>query len=194
MSTVRPGSQTALVVVDVQLGVIARAWDARRVVSNIVLALDRARQAGLAVIWVQHEGDDLPRDSAAWQLHLALLPLPGEARIYKRFQSSFEATELDQVLASADAAHIVLAGAATNWCIRATAYAALDRGYDLTLLKDAHTTEDIALGDGSVVRAADIVTDLNVTMTWLSYPGRKCGAATAAEADLARPGTVSARA
>lgn len=84
--------------------------------------------------------------------------------------------------------HVVLAGAATNWCIRATAYAALDRGYDLTLLKDAHTTASIDLDDGSKVEASGIVTDLNVTMTWLSYPDRKNGTAATEEVDFAIPG------
>ena len=188
MSTVRCGKQAVLVVVDVQVGVMAGAWDAPRVVHNIVLAIGRARRAGLPVVWVQHEGDDLARGSAAWQLHAGLVPLPGEARVYKRFQSSFEATDLEAVLSGAGATHIVLAGAASNWCIRATAYAALDRGYDLTLLKDAHTTEDIALDDGARIKAADIVADLNLTLRWIAYPGRSSCAASVADADALAPG------
>ena len=70
----------------------------------------------------------------------------------------------------------MIAGAATNWCVRATAYGALDRGYDLTLLADAHTTEAIPLPDGARVDAADIVREFNVVMTWISYPGRSSGA------------------
>jgi hypothetical protein len=67
----------------------------------------------------------------------------------------------------------LLAGAQTNWCIRATAYAALDRGYDLTLLKDAHTTESMDLGDGAKLEASSVVADLNIAMKWLRYPGRQ---------------------
>ena len=77
--------------------------------------------------------------------------------------------------------HIVLAGAATNWCIRATAYAALERGYDLTLIKDAHTTEPIDLGDGNSIAAASIITDLNIAMKYLSYPGRRNSIASSGE-------------
>ena len=58
----------------------------------------------------------------------------------------FEPTKLEEELALLGATHITLAGAMTNWCIRATAYGALERGYDLTLVKDAHTTANVDLG------------------------------------------------
>ena len=81
-----------------------------------------------------------------------------------------------------------MAGAATNWCIRATAYGALDRGYDLTLIKDAHTTGTMDLGDGVIVEASSVVHELNVAMTWLAYPGRTNGTASAEEVDFATAG------
>ena len=177
MSTVRPGNQPSLVVVDVQVGVMAESWEASRVIKNVVRAVERARESDVPVIWVQHESDELPRDSAAWQLVPELVPAEGEKRVRKRFPSSFEETDLEESLSRLDATHVVLAGAQTNWCIRATAYAALDRGYDLTLLKDAHTTASIDLENGSKVEASSIVTDLNVTMRWLTYPGRRNGIA-----------------
>lgn len=90
--------------------------------------------------------------------------------IDKRFNSAFEQTALEGDLARIGATHIVLAGAATNWCIRATAYGALERGYDLTLVKDAHTTGTIALEDGTRIDAANIVEELNIAMTWVTYP------------------------
>ena len=188
MSTVRPGKQAVLVVVDVQVGVMAEAWDAQRVIGNVARAVERARTSGVPVIWVQHEARDLPRDSASWQWVDALSPAPGETCIHKRFESSFEDTDLEAQLGRLGATHIVLAGASTNWCIRATAYAALDRGYDLTLLQDAHTTSHLDLGNGSRIEAAGIVAELNVVMSWLCYPGRTCGTCATAELDFAAPG------
>jgi hypothetical protein len=82
----------------------------------------------------------------------------------------------------------VLAGAATNWCIRATAYGALERGYDLTLVEDAHTTETMVLDNGARIEAARMVDELNIALTWLSYPGRSNGIAAAGEVDFASPG------
>jgi nicotinamidase-related amidase len=76
------------------------------------------------------------------------------------------------VLAGLGVTHLVLAGCATNWCIRATAYAALDRGYDLTLVEDAHTTDTVVLGEARRIEAVQIIDDLNMTMAWLEYPGR----------------------
>ena len=114
----------------------------------------------------------------------------GEALIHKHFNSSFEQTSLDDELAQLGATHIVLAGCATNWCIRATAYGALERGYDLTLVKDAHTTKTMDLGDGTLLAAQNLVQDLNITMTCLSYPGRKNGSAKADEVAFATPGGV----
>ena len=191
MSTVRPGNNSALVVVDVQVGVMANSWEAPRVVKNVARAVERAREGGVPVIWVQHESDELPRDSSSWQLVPELVPAAEDKRVYKRFPSSFEETKLEEGLDQLGTTHLVLAGAQTNWCIRATAYAALDRGYDLTLLKDAHTTESIDLGNGSKVEASSIITDLNIAMKWLSYPGRTNSAASAEEVDF--PSTVGKR-
>jgi nicotinamidase-related amidase len=86
--------------------------------------------------------------------------------------------------------HIVLAGAATNWCIRATAYSALERGYDITLLSDAHTTETMQLESGVTIDAADVVQELNIAMRWLAYPGRTNGVASAEQVNFALPGGV----
>ena len=141
MATVRGGNKIVLAVVDVQVGVMKDAWDAQRVIENIAVAVERARSAGVPVVWVQHSSQELPSGSAQWQWVPELVPAQGEVLVPKNYNSSFEKTSLDSELARFGATHIVLAGAATNWCIRATAYGALDRGYDLTLVKDAHTTD-----------------------------------------------------
>lgn len=190
MATVREGSKSVLMVVDVQVGVVGDAWEAPRVIGNVARAVERARAQGVPVIWVQHADEELAHGSPAWQWVPELVPADGETRIHKHFNSSFEQTTLDDELAKLGATHIALAGAATNWCIRATAYAALERGYDLTLIKDAHTTGTIALDDGTRIEAANVVCELNIAMTWLSYPGRANGTAKAEEIDFATAGGV----
>ncbi|MGL5004629.1 MAG: cysteine hydrolase family protein, partial [Casimicrobium sp.] len=138
MATVREGNKAALVVVDMQVGVMAQSWDSPRVIENASRVVERARAQGVPVIWVQHENEEMTRGSAEWQWVPKLKPAVSEVRVYKKFNSSFEQTDLEDHLAKIGATHITLAGAMTNWCIRATAYGALDRGYDLTLIKDAH--------------------------------------------------------
>jgi len=188
MATVRDGNKGALVIVDVQVGVMRESWDAPRVIGKVARTVERARAQGVPVVWVQHASAELPEGSAAWQWVPELVPGLGELRVHKRHPSSFEATSLEAELAVLGASHITLAGAQTNWCMRATAYAALERGYDLTLVKDAHTTEPLVLGNGARVEAAAMVDDLNVAMTWLSYPGRTTSTTTAEEASFAATG------
>lgn len=185
MATIREGNKPVLVVVDVQVGVMRTTWETPRITQNIISAVHKARSHGIPVIWVRHSDTELVYGSPDWQFAPGLSPAPDELKIDKQFNSSFEQTSLEATLAQLGATHIILAGAATNWCIRATAYGALDRGYDLTLLKDAHTTETIDFDDGTRVEAADIVRELNIAMKWLSYPGRSNNTASAEEIDFA---------
>ena len=185
MAIVRTGNRSVLLVVDFQVGVVAGAWEASRIVGNVARAVERARAQGAPVIWVQHEDDDRPRGSPQWQFVPELVPAADELRIDKRYNSAFEETTLEQELARLGATRIVLAGAMTNWCIRSAAYAALERGYDLTLVKDAHTTSDLDMQNGTVRPAQGIVDDLNVAMNWVDYPGRVAKTATAAEVEFA---------
>ena len=183
MATVRSGNKGVLMVVDVQAGVMAEAWDAARVIGNVVRAVERARAQDVPVIWVQHSDSEMPRGSPQWQWVAELDPAEGERVIHKRFNSAFEETPLEDELAALGATHIALAGASTNWCIRATAYGALDRGYDLTLIKDAHTTGTMVLDSGARIEASSVVDELNIAMTWLSYPGRTNRTAAAKDVD-----------
>jgi len=194
MAIVREGNKAVLLVVDVQVGVMREAWDAPRVIKNVARAVERARAKGVPVIWVQHSDKDLVHGSPQWQWVPELVPAAGERRIDKRFESSFEQTALEQELAALGASHIALAGASTNWCIRATAYGALDRGYDLTLINDAHTTTSIELDNDTRIEAASMIQDLNIAMKWLSYPGRTSSTVTAAEVEFSDPGGARERA
>ena len=188
MATIREGNKQALLVVDVQVGVMQTVWDAARVIHNVAKAVEKARQQGVPVIWVQHSHEEeIPYGSSAWQWVDELSPAEDEARVYKQFNSSFEQTNLEEILADLGITHVILAGAASNWCIRSTAYGALDRGYDLTLIKDAHSTESIEFDDGVVVEAAHIIRELNIAMMWTDYPGRTTSTAAVDEFDFAAP-------
>ena len=191
MATVREGNNQVLVVVDVQIGVVREAWNAPRIIKNVARAVERARAQGVPVIWVQHSDEGLIYGSPEWQWVPELVPVEGEPLIHKHFNSAFEQTVLEDHLARLDVSHIVLAGAATNWCIRATAYGALDRGYDLTLVKDAHTTDTIELEGGVKIDAANIIQELNIAMKWLCYPDRKNDIASAEEVNFTVPAAAN---
>lgn len=181
----RPGSASTLLVVDMQVGVVGSAWERDRIIANVVLAVRKARAAGVSVIWVQHHDDELVRESPGWMLVPELVPQPGERLIHKRFNSAFEGTDLLSQLDARGVSRVFLAGASTNYCIRATAYAALERGFDVTLISDAHTTTDLEPRPGRVIDASTVIDDLNMAMHWLSYPGRVNAAVSVADASFA---------
>jgi nicotinamidase-related amidase len=109
--------------------------------------------------------------SEPWKLAPNFVPTATEIVIHKKFNSSFAATDLDLKLKSLGVSRLVLAGAQTNWCLRSTAYAAVDRGYNLALVSDAHSTESMKLPNGSTVPAESIVAELNNVFHWISVPG-----------------------
>lgn len=172
MAIIRDGNQAVLLVVDVQVGVMKNAWEAISITANIALTVEKAREQNIPVIWIQHSDDGLAYGRQDWLIVPELVAEKGEILIHKQYNSSFEGTSLDDILAQLGVTHIVLIGAATNWCIRATAYGALERGYDLTLVKDAHTTEPLEFENSKTIEAENIIRELNVAMTWLSYPYR----------------------
>lgn len=163
-------ARSALLVVDAQVDVLRPVHDAARVVRNLDALVRKARAEGVPVIWVQHSDGELLRGSEGWKLAPPFVPAAGEAVVHKTYNSSFAETDLDARLRALRVTRIVLAGAATNWCIRATAYAALDRGYDLVLASDAHSAEPLKLDDGTVIPAESIVAELNATLRWLAVP------------------------
>jgi nicotinamidase-related amidase len=164
-------TKSALLVVDAQVGVLSSVWESQRVVRNIEKLVAKARSAGVPVIWIQHSNnDELKFGSAAWKLAPNFSPKSAEIVVHKKYNSSFAATDLDLKLKALGVSRLVLAGALTNWCIRSTAYAAVDRGYNLALVSDAHSTEPVELPNGNAVPAESIVAELNTVFEWVSVP------------------------
>jgi nicotinamidase-related amidase len=144
VTTLSGRPNTALVVIDVQNGVVADAHDRDAVVANIGSLVDKARTEGVPVVWVQHSGDGLERGSDEWQYVPELALQEMEPVVHKRYGDSFEDTDLEDVLAKAGIGRLVVTGAQTDACIRSTIHGAFARGYDVTLVGDAHTTEDLS--------------------------------------------------
>jgi nicotinamidase-related amidase len=170
MTTLSGRVKTALLVVDVQNGVVEGAYRRDEVIQNIASAAAKARAAGIAVIWVQHSDEELVIDSAEWQIVSELTPLNGEPLVRKTFRSSFEGTNLEDILASLHVGHLVACGAQTNNCMRHTAHDALAKGYDVTLIADAHTTTSFEWA-GMSVSAQAVVEEQNLNFNE-DLPGR----------------------
>lgn len=174
---------TALLVIDVQNGVVGNAHDRDRIVGNIKSLVDRARAEDVPVIWVQHSDEEMPRGSQQWEYVPELERLAGEPVIHKTYGDSFEETDLEERLAERSVGRLVVTGAQTEACIRSTLHGALVRGYDATLVADAHTTEDMRQW-GFPVTPADSIAYTNMYWSWAEAPGRRGGVTPSAEIEF----------
>ncbi len=180
MTTIANRDQSALLVIDVQNDVVVNAFQRDEIVGNMARLVNKARSKAVPVIWVQHSDEGLVLESDGWQIVPELVPAHGEDHVYKTFRSSFEATNLEDLLAAKKVGHLVVCGAQTNYCVRHTIGAALERGYDITLVSDAHTTDDELWGKVDVF-AEQIIEEQNHVCTNYQLPGRRCDTATSAE-------------
>jgi nicotinamidase-related amidase len=178
--------RTALLVIDVQNGVVGEAFERDRVVATIGGLVERARAQEVPVIWVQHSDEELPQGSPGWEIVPELAPGDGEPLVHKRFGDSFEATDLEQLLAEQEVGRLVVTGAQTDACIRSTLHGALARGYDTTLVGDAHTTEDLRRF-GMPIGPEDAIAYTNTYWRYTAAPGRTAAVTSAAELDFATP-------
>jgi nicotinamidase-related amidase len=183
MTTLVNRPNPALLVIDVQNGVVGEAYDRDHVVANIGTLVDRARAADVDVVWVQHNGDDLPRDSERWQYVPELVRRDSEPLVHKAYGDSFEATDLESVLAARGIGRLFVAGASTDECIRSTLHGAITRGYDATLIGDAHTTED--LSSYGAPPPDKVIAHTNLYWKYHTAPGRTAGTVSTADVDFA---------
>ena len=170
MSTLADRPHTALVVVDVQNDVVAGAYERDLVVANIRTLVEKARAEGVPVVWVQHSGASIVEESPGWELVPELVRDDGEALVRKKFGDSFEGTDLESILARAGVGRVVVVGAQSDACIRSTIHGAFTRGYDVTLVADAHTTED--LSEWGAPTPDLVISHTNLYWGWQSAPGR----------------------
>jgi len=176
-------TRSALLVIDVQNDVVQNAHQRDEVVATIARALARARASATPVFWVQHSDDYLSIDSYGWQIVPELVPLANEPIVRKLYRSSFEDTDLEELLAKADVGHLFICGAETNNCVRSTSHAALERGYDVTLLHDAHTTTGYEWNDHELA-ASQIIDEQNSSFWRYQLPGRSASISATDDADL----------
>jgi nicotinamidase-related amidase len=180
MTTFENRPNEALLVVDVQKGVVGGAHDRDAVVANIASLVDRAREAGTPVVWVQHsDSDGLEIGGEAWQYVDELTMAEGEPVIHKVHGDSFEGTDLGEVLEGLGVGALTVVGAQSDACIRSTIHGAFTRGYDVTLVSDAHTTED--LSEWGAPTPDLVISHTNLYWTFMSAPGKEASVKKAEE-------------
>jgi nicotinamidase-related amidase len=125
------------------------------------------------VVWVQHSDEDMPIGSDAWQYVPELTRQDPEPLVQKTYGDAFEATNLEEVLDGAGVGHLMVTGAQTDACIRSTIHGAFARGYDVTLVGDAHTTEDQTAWGAPPPE--QVIAHTNLYWRFQSAPGRTAG-------------------
>lgn len=183
MTTLENRPNTALLVIDVQNGVVAGAFERDAVVANVGSLVEKARREQVPVVWVQHSDNQLARGSDDWQIVPELAPSDAEPLVPKSYADSFEDTTLETVLSGLGVGRLVVVGAQTDECIRSTLHGAVVRGYDATLVKDAHTTEDLT--EWGAPPPEKVIAHTNLYWGNHKAPGRTAGAVETKEVDFA---------
>jgi nicotinamidase-related amidase len=182
MTTLKDRPNVALLVVDVQNGVVEGAHERDAVVANIGSLVQKARQERVPVVWVQHSDEQLERGSDSWKIVPELIPNNSEPLIEKNYGDSFEDTNLETVLSDLEVGRLVVVGAQTDQCIRSTLHGALVRGYDALLVSDAHTTEDAT--EWGAPPPDLVIAHTNFYWTYQEAPGRTAGTAETKDVDF----------
>ena len=183
MTTLADRPNTAVLVIDVQNGVMSGAHNRDAVIANIGVLVDRARAESVPVVWVQHASDELVEGSEKWKYVDELARADSEPVVHKRYGDSFEDTELESVLAGGGIGRLIVAGAQTDACIRSTLHGALVRGYDAILVEDAHTTED--LSEWGAPPPDQVIAHTNLYWQFQTAPGRTAGTVSTGSVDFA---------
>jgi nicotinamidase-related amidase len=147
-------AKTALLVVDVQRGILAipnltRKKEIDQALDETVLRIagliERARTASVPVVYVQHDGGPghrLEPETPGWSIRPEIAPRPGDPVIHKGACDAFFDTTLDAELATAGIKQLVISGCMTQYCIDTTVRRAVSLGYDVVLVADGHMTAD----------------------------------------------------
>src|SRR5580765_5212952 len=182
MTTLKDRPKTALLVIDVQQGVVEGNHERDTVVANVGSLVEKARREHVPVVWVQHSDEGLERGSDSWRIVPELAPGAAEPLVEKSYGDSFEDTDLETVLSGLGVGRLVVVGAQTDACIRSTLHGALARGYDATLVSDAHTTEDQSAWGAPPPDA--VIAHTNLYWTYQTAPGRTAGTVETMDVDF----------
>lgn len=155
-------SDIAVLVIDVQVGLVDVASNGTSIVNRIVNVVNMARSASVPVIFIQHDDDggNLQPSSPGWHLHPLLKPSVDEIVIRKRASDSFYRTPLLNVLRSKRIGRVVVIGFCTEMCVDTTCRQATSLGFNVTLVTDAHSTTS-----NNILTAEQIIAHHNMSLS-----------------------------
>jgi len=154
---------TALLVMDIQIGVVERvAESSESLLAAVGRATTAARGAEIAVIYVQvafrqgapeisgrnrifsaiASSGAMSLSDSATQIHPAVAPRSDDIVVTKKRVSAFTGSDLDVVLRSLNVESLVLTGIATSGVVLSTLRQAADLDFEVTVLRDACADAD----------------------------------------------------
>ena len=170
----RSRTATALIVIDVQESALRGCPNVDEVLAHINELIGRGRAAGCPIIFVQHDDPadpEMAAGTAGWQLSSALERLDTDTVMPKTYRDAFSGTDLDDLLTGTGSGRLVLMGVHSDFCVMTTALSAVQPGYDITLVSDAHTAQTAELPSGPIT--GNLLADLvNARIATLRSPGR----------------------
>ena len=169
MNTIGREGRSCLLVIDMQVTVMATCFDAEGVLARTATRIDRARAAGTPVVFVYHQSPVLVPDTPGWQMAEPVRPRGDEPRVRKCYRDAFMDTTLTTVLGTFDPSRLIITGAKSDYCVRATMQRAIAEGYDVTLASDCHTTQDTEY-QGVKIGGEQLVAHTNLYMSTLTAP------------------------
>jgi nicotinamidase-related amidase len=170
MATLENRPNAALLVIDVQNGVVNGNYERVAVVANIERIVEKARREQIPVVWVQDSGESRALGSDSWKIVPELSPIDTDPHVDKMYGDSFEDTTLESELSRLGVGRLFVVGAQTDACIRSTLHGAFVRGYDTTLVSDAHTTEDQTAWGAPP--PGQVIAHTNLYWSYQAAPGR----------------------
>ncbi|MBY5815716.1 cysteine hydrolase [Rhizobium leguminosarum] len=163
---------TALLIIDVQNAILSGKASPERqphidaaldeTVARLAALQEKARQAGAAIVLVQHDGDSghrLAVGTPGWALRDEIAPTQAEVVVRKKSADSFFETDLAERLDERSVTHLVIGGCMSQFCVDTTVRRAVSLGYDVTLIADGHTT-----GDTATLTFSEIIAHHNETL------------------------------
>lgn len=145
-------SKTALLIIDVQLGIFMRKeYDGMAVyheeifINNLKALIQKAKNANVPVIYIQHMYKDFPlmeKGQPLWEVHPEIKPAQDDIVIEKHHADAFLDSVLDETLKNHHITNLVITGLQTAYCVDTTCRRAFSKGYKNVLISDGHSTLD----------------------------------------------------
>lgn len=140
--------KTALLIIDVQNDMFEMHNKLHRpeaLLSAIGILIQKARESGAPVIYVQHnsmKGERFRRGTRGWEIQDSIAPEVGDMIIQKFVPDSFHETGLKEKLEANGIGRLVICGIQSELCVDTTTRRANSLGFSVVLARDGHSTFD----------------------------------------------------